>query len=1111
MLSTSIHLRHTSLALMAMVVFCAVAAPAVAEDSSAAPILQLFEAEWETIEERMPDIFMAGYGRMWVPPPQRADSGNQSVGYDVFDRFDLGRPRNRTLYGTENGLKSFIGQAHRAGIAVNTDFIMNHNGFSDNSTFDNQGTPADPSDDVTFTQGGGYPGFVHELPGFPAGDFHPLPPTDRFNERLAGLIDIDETMNHQFIRTPVDVGNPLNIPAGTHSIFGRPPANVPDPNNARFYPDQDLGGTTVWDPKLGQNVTLYDFNTSTPLAGDAVSENSIDLIMRSARWMIEEVGVDGFRLDAARHFPQWVLDRFDTATFLAKKEPLLDGSQQHPFTFIETGGDGDLNYLQGFIRKDIDNNNLAQVGGNRDALDFNLFFGIRDNLQENGLVNDWRNIKNLSIDAQDEGFANNGSQGVAFAISHDDGPAHLDNVAQAYLMMRPGNLNVYMNGHQFAFYSEVGGETVDLRAFPKAGREDALGGLHGDTITALVNIRNTHGRGNYNDRTPTADEKELLIYEREKSALVVLNNRGDAGFDARTVQTSFDPGTPLIELTGNADNTFIDPNDDLASVLIVKPDGTVDLRAPRNKSIDGAVTNDHRSGYLIYGVSGPQGQLRLTDTGGQDLTNILAGSTPVTGEGGANDPFDSGINGKTRLADITVVTDDSFKLRLETTAVYHAGGTIRDLHADSDQAKFRIDAGIDANGNSVVDHVTPGDILYGFEGFLDANSPGYGSGQLPDGGGDGFYEQTIDTTQLAEGRHYITGRAFRHRLTGTGGDGGPAVFTDFRKVIYVDRLKPEAGVVSFDLFKTGGTPNSRELIVESLDGTAENMHLFLDLPANITDGQLLAIAQGQSASEQYDRNRWIVGINNLASGNHVTTIVTFEESGNWNIQRIAGLAADTNRGAGLGDLDFDSVFEVSDISGIELAIASNNSTFNPAADANADGLIDNLDLIAIGSDLVTGGASGAVLTEYSDALIRRADLDGSGQTTEADLALMYANLGSSDTLYDLNLDGTTDLADVQSLITDLVRTVAGDFNLDGEVNAADYTIWRDQLAEASPSLVADANLDGSVDALDYTAWAGAFGFARGAFTATSVAVPEPASWVILGLALGLTSTRRRTI
>ena len=33
---------------------------------------------------------MAGYGFVWLPPPYRADQGEFSVGYDVYDRFDLG-------------------------------------------------------------------------------------------------------------------------------------------------------------------------------------------------------------------------------------------------------------------------------------------------------------------------------------------------------------------------------------------------------------------------------------------------------------------------------------------------------------------------------------------------------------------------------------------------------------------------------------------------------------------------------------------------------------------------------------------------------------------------------------------------------------------------------------------------------------------------------------------------------------------------------------------------------------------------------------------------------------------------------------------------------------
>ena len=1077
--------------LSAFLLTSAVPVDLYAADSSTAPILQIYESQWNLIDERMPDIFMAGYGRMWLPPPQRADSGSLSVGYDVYDRFDLGQPRNETLYGTETGLKTLVKSSHQAGVLVNTDFMFNHNGFSDSSTFDNQGTPGDPSDDVYWDQAGGYPGFVTTLPNAIDGDFHSAFSTGEEFFRLAGLIDINQSTNHQFIRTPVEVGNPQNIPAGTQGIFGRPPANVPDPNNARFYPDQGLGGTTVWDARLNQNVTLYDFNTTSPLEGDAVTENALGLMLRNARWMIQEIGVDGFRLDAARHFPQWVLNYFDHATFLAEKDTLLDGSPQHPYTFIETGGDNDYNYLQGFIRKDIDNNNLGQVGGNRDALDFNLFFALRANLSENGAANDWRNVKNVSIDVQDDGLANNGSQGVAFARSHDDGPAHLDNVAQAYLMMRPGNALVYMNGKQV-------GENRD---FPKDGREDALGGLYGDVITTLVGIRNTHGRGNYLDRTATVDEKELLIYEREKSALVILSNRNDSGFDERTVQTSFAPGTPLIELTGNAESSFIDPNDDLPSVLVVNGDGTVNFRAPRNKStytdpVEGDITNDHQSGYLIYGVSGPQGQMLLTDGSGQ-LLPVLAGSTPTAGQGGVNGPSDNFFNGNTRLADLSIVTEDSFKLRIETNAV-NLLGSIRDVDADGDRGQFKINGGIDANSNLGVDNVTPNTVSYGFEEFTETNMPGFGSAT-----GDGLYEQTIDTTQLAEGRHYITGRVYRHRNTSTGGDGGPAVYTDFRQVIYVDRLAPEAEVVSFEPFESNPSKlNDRDFIVRSVDGTADAMHFFLAEGSGVTDADLIQRAQnGQNSAGYYDTDHWVFGYTNLPSGNHKISVVTFEPTGNVNVQEFIGMEVEGDRGLGVGDLNWNNLFDVADITGprgIENSLATAETFFNPAADFNADGQVDRVDLLAMEQVLIDEAVDMAVYDEYLAALVRHVDFDEDGNTDTDDFSLLYDHLGGSESEYDLNGDGIVDSNDAEDFVTVFVRALPGDYNLDGSVDAADYTIWRDSLN--GQGLIADGDFDGDVDADDRAVWTSNFGNLPSTVQAisTSIAeVPEPTTLVLL--------------
>ena len=94
---------------------------------------------------RMPDVFTAGYGSLWLPPASKADTGGFSVGYDPFDRFDLGSPPNQTLYGTEEQLKAMVDEAHRAGVRVYFDIVLNHNGFRDASTPGNPKSASTPS------------------------------------------------------------------------------------------------------------------------------------------------------------------------------------------------------------------------------------------------------------------------------------------------------------------------------------------------------------------------------------------------------------------------------------------------------------------------------------------------------------------------------------------------------------------------------------------------------------------------------------------------------------------------------------------------------------------------------------------------------------------------------------------------------------------------------------------------------------------------------------------------------------------------------------------------------------------------------------------------------
>ena len=88
-------------------------------------------------------------------------------------------------------------------------------------------------------------------------------------------------------------------------------------------------------------------------------------------------------------------------------------------------------------------------------------------------------------------------------------------------------------------------------------------------------------------------------------------------------------------------------------------------------------------------------------------------------------------------------------------------------------------------------------------------------------------------------------------------------------------------------------------------------------------------------------------------------------------------------------------------------------------------------------------------------------------------------------------------------------TLAGDYNYDGFIDAADYTVWRDTLGSTS-QLVADGNSDGVINIADYTHWKNHFGNVVGSGgNVSSSAIPEPAAG-ILGLItlLGFATMRR---
>ena len=101
-----------------------------------------------------------------------------------------------------------------------------------------------------------------------------------------------------------------------------------------------------------------------------------------------------------------------------------------------------------------------------------------------------------------------------------------------------------------------------------------------------------------------------------------------------------------------------------------------------------------------------------------------------------------------------------------------------------------------------------------------------------------------------------------------------------------------------------------------------------------------------------------------------------------------------------------------------------------------------------------------------------------------------------------------DNASLVRLTPDVVE-VEGDYNGNGIVDAADYTIWRDSLGQTGANLPADGDGNNVVNTNDYTYWKTRFGNPGAGAGANAAAVPEPAACCLIGIALLAALCHRR--
>jgi len=375
---------------------------------------------WDRIAGELPALKQDGFTALWLPPASKAAEWN-SMGYDVYDYFDLGaydqKGRTETWFGTQPALLNLIQAAHASSIQVYADVVLNHN----------SGADAQETNGIDgklrwtrFTPGSGK---------FPRDwrCFHPSP-----YETMDGF----ETFG------------------GLPDLCHRHPA---------VY------------------TSLMDYT----------------------RWLIEDIGFDGFRFDFVKGYGPWMV------IGIAEYRYHRNGSEVRPFCVGEVW-DSDR-----AVDEWLESVNAGFMDNPVSAFDFPLHYKLKGLCDQYGF-----DVRSLGSGTVIERFP---SAAVTFVDNHDTvrdaGNAVINDKMLAYAVVLTGE------GYPCVFWQ-------DYFNFGLAGRGTPNG------IAALIAAHERYAGGT---TSVLYADQDLYVMQRNgddslPGLVLVLNNRGDA-WNGKSVKT----------------------------------------------------------------------------------------------------------------------------------------------------------------------------------------------------------------------------------------------------------------------------------------------------------------------------------------------------------------------------------------------------------------------------------------------------------------------------------------------------------------------------------------------------------------------------------------------
>lgn len=427
-------------------------------------------AWWNHVASKLGELQQAGFSALWLPPASKAANiGGISMGYDVYDYYDLGeyvqksvRPgETRTWFGSKDDLKVLIQAVHDHKMKAYADLILNHNNGADQQ------------------------------------EYNPIARQDRW------------------------------------TLF--------NPQSNRFTRDW-----TCFNPSPYREFDDVAFGDMPDLCH--INPRVSTGILNHAKWMIEEIGFDGFRYDFVKGFGAWIVRAIHDRNYTRDNKKL------------EIFGVGECWAGDEFIDSWLDSvNNWAKhrIG----AFDFPLRYRLKD-LCDNGNFS-LRTLAAGGVLMKDRPF-----EAVTFVDNHDfrgDGNDEIVNdklLAYAYILTHEGYPCVFWKDYYRYGLAEPG-KPSGIERLVQVHESYAGGGTNilyvDDTFYAI-------------ERTGAGTQPGLLF---------ALNNSG--GTIRHSVKTSFN-GKPLKPLAWRAKDRIYDPQ-----TITTNGGGWCEIEAPQR-------------GYVVYGV-----------------------------------------------------------------------------------------------------------------------------------------------------------------------------------------------------------------------------------------------------------------------------------------------------------------------------------------------------------------------------------------------------------------------------------------------------------------------------------------------------------------------------